>query len=114
MSSTTPARHLRNLLLLGICVLLLLAAWLAMRPTWQHDAPRNLPWAVADYRQAHFSHQTLPNGQIQLEIDHLPLIGITPEMLAWWYRVLPISTVVINGTTYPLYHIFHLTEHGQL
>jgi hypothetical protein len=114
MSSTTPARHLRNLLLLGICVLLLLAVWLAMRPTWQHDAPRNLPWAVADYRQAHFSHQTLPNGQIQLEIDHLPLIGITPEMLAWWYRVLPISTVEINGTTYPLYHIFHLTEHGQL
>jgi hypothetical protein len=107
-------KRTRFLLLFGLITLLVLTALWNMRPSWQHDAPRDLPWAVADYRQANFSHQTLPNGQIQLEIDHLPLVGITPEMLAWWYRVLPISTIDVNGTTYPLYHIFHLTEHGQL
>jgi hypothetical protein len=114
MPTGKPARHLRKLILIGICALILLSALSAMRPTWQHDAPRDLPWQVADFGKAHFSHQTLPNGQIQLEIDHLPLQSITPEMLAWWYRVLPISTIEINGTTHPLYHIFHLTEHGQL
>ena len=105
--------RLRNLLLIALC-LLLPSAWWLVRPSWPHDAPRDLPWIAADYRQAHCSHLTLPNGQIQLQIDHLPLVDITPEMLAWWYRVLPMSTVEINGTTYPLYHIFHLTEHGQL
>ena len=114
MSTKNPKRLIRNLFLIGVCTLALLTGWWLLQPKWQHDTPRDLPWAVADYRQANFSHQTLANGQIQLEINHLPLVGITPEMLAWWYRVLPISTIEINGTTYPLYHIFHLTEHGQL
>lgn len=109
-----PPRKRRWLTRAALLILLLTALWATNRPAWQHDAPRYLPWAVADYRLAHASHRILPTGQIELEIDHLPLTGITPEMLAWWYRVLPISTVEINGTTYPLYHIFHLTEHGQL
>jgi len=101
-------------LLLVLAIVAATAIWWLTHPTWQHDAPRDLPWKVADYQKARFSHQTLPDGQIRIEIEHLPLHGITPEMLAWWYRVLPISTVEINGTTYPLYHIFHLSEHGQL
>ncbi|MBF7730976.1 hypothetical protein [Pseudomonas sp. N040] len=104
----------RRGLLLALCLLLGLTIWWLMRPTWQHDVPRDLPWAVADYRTAHFSHQTLPDGRIRLQIEHLPLPDISPQMLAWWYRVLPISTVEISGTTYPLYQIFHLSEHGQL
>lgn len=114
MPTAQSANRTQRLFLFSLFILIALSAWWMTRPTWQHDAPRNLPWPVADYRAAHFSHKTLPNGQIQLEIDHLPLVGITPAMLAWWYRVLPISTVEINGTTYPMYHIFHLTEHGQL
>lgn len=109
-----PIRRSRRWPLLALFLLLGLVGWWAMRPTWQHDAPRDLPWAVADYRTAQFSHQILPDGRIRLQIEHLPLPDISPQMLAWWYRVLPISTVEINGTTYPLYHIFHLTEHGQL
>ena len=112
--ASLPPRKSRWLLRTALLILLLTALWATQRPTWQHDAPRHFPWAVADYRLAHATHRILPTGQIELEIDHLPLTGITPEMLAWWYRVLPISTVEINGTTYPLYHIFHLTEHGQL
>lgn len=110
-----PNKRKRNSLLLVIMLaLFLLITWRATLSSWTHDLPRDLPWSPADYRTAHFSHKTLPDGRILLEIDHLPLANITPEMLAWWYRVLPISTVDINGTTYPLYHIFHLTEHGQL
>ncbi len=113
--ASLPPRKRRRLVIAVLFILLALTAlWTNLRSAWQHDAPRNLPWTVADYRLAHATHRTQPTGQVSLEIDHLPLTGITPEMLAWWYRVLPISTVEINGTTYPLYHIFHLTEHGQL
>ena len=35
-------------------------------------------------------------------------------MVAWFYQQLPISTIAYKGVTYPLYHIFHPTEHGAL
>ena len=110
----TPSRQ--RLLGLLLVVAALLAAGLAIKATrgFEHDMPRQLPWAVPDYTKARYGHEILPDGRIQMQITHLPLIGITPEMLAWFYKVLPISTVEIAGTTYPLYHIFHLSEHGRV
>ena len=35
-------------------------------------------------------------------------------MVSWFYQQLPISTVELHGVTYPLYHIFHPSEHGTL
>lgn len=80
----------------------------------QHDAPRTLPWKVPDHRPAQATHRVLPDGRLRIEITHLPLTGIRPEMVAWWYRKLPISTVDIGGVRYPFYHVFHPTEHGRI
>ena len=97
------------LLLLGLGLL-----WLKPGGGLLHDAPRHLPWSVPDYRPGKASHSVLADGRLRIEITHLPLNGIRPEMLAWWYRVLPISSVDINGTRYPFYHVFHPTEHGRI
>ena len=80
----------------------------------KHDAPRRLPWPLPDARQARTSHEILPDGRIRLRIEHRPLPGVTPEMLAWWYRVLPISEVEFDGAVRPMYHLFHPYEHGRI
>jgi len=53
-------------------------------------------------------------GWTPSEITHLPLIGIRPEMLAWWYQKLPVSSIDIHGIRYTLYHVFHPSEHGRI
>jgi quinoprotein glucose dehydrogenase len=80
----------------------------------KHDAPRNLPWPLRDASSAETSHEILPDGRIHISIRHRPLPGVTPEMLAWWYRVLPISEVDFDGARRPLYHVFHPSEHGRI
>ena len=98
------------LTIVGLAVI----AWHLPQPKVYHDPPRNLPWQVPDHRQAQKNFETLPDGRIQVVTQHLALPGVTPAMLAWFYQQLPISTVDLDGTTYPLYHLFHATEHGQL
>jgi hypothetical protein len=80
----------------------------------EHDTPRTFPWPVPDVSAGNAHHDTLPDGRLVLDIEHLPLPGITPAMLAWWYQVLPISEVDIDGVRYPFYHLFHLSEHGRV
>ena len=80
----------------------------------KHDAPRHLPWPLMSITQAVTAHEILPDGRIHLTIRHRPLPGVTPEMLAWWYRVLPISEVEFDGARRPMYHLFHPTEHGRI
>jgi hypothetical protein len=69
---------------------------------------------LRDVREAVTSHEILPDGRIRLRIEHRPLPGVTPEMLAWWYRVLPISQVRFDGAVRPMYHLFHPYEHGRI
>ncbi len=80
----------------------------------KHDAPRQLPWPLTPVGKAATSRKILANGRIQLTIEHPPLPGVSPEMLAWWYRVLPISEVEFAGARRPMYHLFHPTEHGRI
>ena len=80
----------------------------------KHDPPRHIPWPLRDVSQAVTSHVVLPDGRIRLRIVHRPLPGVTPQMLAWWYRVLPLGVVEFDGATRPLYHLFHPTEHGRI
>jgi quinoprotein glucose dehydrogenase len=80
----------------------------------RHDPPRRIPWPLPDASQAVTAHEILPDGRIHLTIEHRPLPGVTPEMLAWWYRVLPIGQVEFDGALRPLYHLFHPTEHGRI
>jgi len=80
----------------------------------QHDPPRNIPWPLRAVQQAVTAHEILADGRVHLTIVHRPLPGVTPEMLAWWYRVLPLGEVQFDGAMRPLYHLFHPTEHGRI
>lgn len=104
-------------LLTSIIILLLVSIlflWFKPLPTFNHDPVRHLPWQVPDASKAEYKVKVLDDGRIQIEIEHLPLVGIEPKMIAWFYRVLPISRVTLNDKAYPLYHIFHPSEHGQI
>lgn len=104
----------RRFLLLPVLLAGAVLGWLLTGKGLPRDAPRTLPWPVPDHRPAHAAHTVLPDGRLRIAITHLPLAGIRPEMLAWWYRKLPISTVDIGGVRYPFYHVFHPTEHGRI
>ncbi len=98
-------------------MLLILAAaflWFKPLPSFPHDAQRDLPWQLPDYKAANTHMEILEDGRIKIEIEHLPLVNIKPEMVAYFYQVLPISTVQLNGNLYPLYHLFHPSEHGKI
>ena len=95
----------------GIIVLLL---WLLAGDPLMRDAPRNLPWQLPDYRLAKTHWDVGDDGRIFTQVEHFFLEGISPEMVAWFYQHLPISTVQLQGETLPLYHIFHPTEHGVI
>ena len=89
-------------------------AWFLPQSRVYHDPPRSLPWPVPDHRLAEKSYTYLADGRIRVIARHLPLPGVTPAMLAWFYQQLPVATVELDGISYPLYHLFHATEHGQL
>ena len=108
------ARNYKLAILMAVLLAGAVALWLKPAKGLLRDAPRQLPWTVPDYRSASATHSVLPDGRIKIEITHLPLSGIRPEMLAWWYQKLPISTVDIGGVRYPFYHVFHPTEHGRI
>ena len=80
----------------------------------KHDEPRRLPWPLRDAREVLAQHEILADGRIRLRIEHRPLPGVTPEMLEWWYRVLPVSRVRFDGALRPMYHLFHPYEHGRI
>lgn len=100
-------------LALVVIAAILLAALYQPTPLLR-DPPRSLPWTLPDYRQANTRWEIDDKGRIHNQVEHFFLKGITPEMIAWFYQQLPISTVELNGITYPLYHIFHPTEHGRI
>jgi hypothetical protein len=107
-------RRLVPILVVGLLLLGLGVLWLKPSRALVRDAPRQLPWSVPDYRLGKASHSVLADGRLRIDITHLPLSGIRPEMLAWWYQKLPISSVDLNGSRYPFYHVFHPTEHGRI
>lgn len=93
---------------------LLAAVWTLLPGPIERDPPRTFPWPSPDYRTAETRWWILPDGRIRNEIQHVFLEGITPEMIAWFYRQLPIASVLLQGENYPLYHLFHATEHGRI
>ena len=109
-------RFATKILALGLLALLLVAlvAWFVSPPPIERDPPRDLPWQLPDYRQARTAWSIGPDGKIYTQVQHFFLEGISPAMVSWFYRQLPISTVELRGVTYPLYHIFHPSEHGTL
>jgi hypothetical protein len=100
---------------LALCAVTLALVFLLLAPApIARDAPRDLPWELPDYRLAQMHWETGEDGKIYATVQHFFLPDISPHMVSWFYRYLPISTVEYKGITYPLYHIFHPSEHGTL
>ena len=96
-------------------VLLLVVGFIIKpRPDFIHHQARQLPWQLDDHTQANYQSQVLDDGRLHISITHLPLNNITPEMVSWFYKNLPVSQVRFQGETLPWYHIFHPTEHGYI
>jgi len=96
--------------------LVLLAAVLTLLPgpDFERHAPRDLPWVLPDHTTAFKQVEVLGNGQLHIKIEHPILTGISPAMVSFFYQILPISKVTLNGAEMPMYHIFHPTEHGYI
>lgn len=94
--------------------MLVLGLWLLGPAPITRDAPRDLPWELPDYRLASTHWEIGEDGRIHTWVEHFLLRDISPQMVSWFYRYLPISTIEYQGVTYPLYHIFHPTEHGTI
>lgn len=95
-------------------LVLVLFLWSLSAQPLQRDAPRNLPWTLPDYRLATTHWEVGDDGRIYTEVEHFFLADISPDMVAWFYQQLPIATVQLQGVVYPLYHLFHPTEHGTI
>ena len=106
-------KRLSFIMITGVVSLGLALAVIAPQPIVR-DAPRELPWVLPDYRLATTHWAIGDDGRIHAEVEHFFLQGISPKMVSWFYRYLPISTIDYRGSTLPLYHIFHPTEHGTL
>ena len=106
--------RLRLAALMSILALVLIGFLLFSPSPLERDKPRNLPWVLPDYRDAHTQWEIGDDGRIYADVEHFFLADISPAMVAWFYQQLPISTVELNGTRYPLYHIFHPVGHGRI
>jgi hypothetical protein len=49
-------------------------------------------------------------GGVVITIRHEILRGVSPEMLAWWYRHVP-GTMTYAGKSYPRYLVWHPLDH---
>ena len=116
MITTPKLKTIIKSLILAVSLLAILLAiiWFKPLPDFPHHEPRILPWTLPDFSQATTQMSVLDDGRTHIKIDHLPLLNIKPEMVSHFYKVLPISTVVLNGQIMPMYHIFHPTEHGNI
>ena len=59
---------------------------------------------------ARTSQALLPNGQLELTIDHDTVRGVTPAMLRWWFENLG-KDMTFAGETFPRYLLWHPRDH---
>ena len=103
-------------IILGILALPLLIVTIMFvmpRPSFEIEAERPKFWGYPSVKDATYKVEVMNDGKLLIELKHPILKGVTPEMLAWWYRYLGSGKVTIEGKVYDFYHLFHLSEHGQ-
>lgn len=68
-------------------------------------------FTMKDVSTANTTVSSLPDGRVQIRIEHDLIRGVTPEMLMWFYENVPTAKVEVGGRLYPLYHIWHPGDH---
>jgi len=72
--------------------------------------PRPIPWKMKELASAATEFRFLDDGRLYLHIRHEVLRGVTPAMLAWWFRHLE-GDIDLGGRTWPRYQIWHPIDH---
>jgi DAPG hydrolase-like protein len=72
--------------------------------------PLGLPFPLKPAGSADSGVETLPDGRTSFWIRHDVVRGVTPRMLAWWFRNLE-GTVRFAGRTYNRYRFWHPGDH---
>jgi hypothetical protein len=72
---------------------------------------RDFGWDLKQTDSAKTGIYQLPSGQKELTIEHETVRGITTEMLRWWFQEFPRLTVTKDGEEYPVYHLWHPSDH---
>jgi DAPG hydrolase PhiG domain len=59
-------------------------------------------------------YEELPDGRVELTIEHELIRGVTPSMLVWWFRSFPVGRLDYKGELVSLYRIWHPRDHIRL
>ena len=103
-----------TLALVLLPVLAVTALFLMPQPQFVIEPARPAWWGYPSVTEAHYAYRVREDGKLEIELEHPVLRGITPAMVAWWYRYLPVSSTTIDDVQYPYYQLFHLSEHGRM
>lgn len=57
-----------------------------MTVKWTLPAPRELDWPMRSVEGCVTGNETLADGRVELTIGHAPLVGVSVEMLEWWFQ----------------------------
>jgi hypothetical protein len=74
--------------------------------------PRPLPleYRLRSVPEDRISIQEFPHRRLRLTIDHEPLVGVTPEMLLWWFSHIG-GTMPYAGGVHSRYRVWHPLDH---
>ncbi len=83
------------------------------RLPWPLPAPRELGWTLKPMESARTSMDRLPDGHLELRIEHSVVRGITTEMLAWWFQMFDGETSY-RSQRIAAYLLWHPLDHVSL
>lgn len=72
--------------------------------------PRPFRWPMKPLSSARTALRTLPDGRLELTIEHEVLKGVTPQMLLWWFSHIG-ENMEHEGRMLPRYLVWHPLDH---
>jgi hypothetical protein len=80
-------------------------------PRLEMPPPLEIDWEIKPLSSAKTNMHDLPDGRIELTIEHDTIRGVTPAMLTWWFRTFPVGTVEHKGERVSMYRLWHPRDH---
>lgn len=72
-------------------------------------------WVMKPFESAQTEINTLPNGHLELKIQHEIIHGVKPHMLVWWFKnFTEMKKYNYNGKNIDIYRLWHPIDHIQV
>lgn len=91
-------------------VAILAAFGWSARPRRKAPDPLQIRWVRKPVQSARSGLEILADGRMKCWIEHEVLRGVTPKMLAWWFRHLE-GDMVHDGQRLSRYRVWHPRDH---